>query len=337
MAVRLSGEERGGAGHDSDAHWATWVTRYLDQRYQTGEQALTRLRYANAWAQLETFLAHQRIQTPRQLQRQHCFSYPDWRMTESKANPRPVQRNTAITELKLLALLMDEAIQRGFAEINPAKSLRLRQTKPERKPEITVDDERRIRAALQNEPEDMQVQFVIGINHGCRLRETRIDLDTQVDWARGLVTFRTKGGERLTVPMAREVHELLVRRKKAGHRFSCEVGRNASKKWCQFFDRIGLPHLVFHCCRVTVSSRLHRLNVHETKVRAFVGHRSERVHALYVRVAIGDLVGCLDALASYASVAGEKARSDAAAEPRLPTELLVDASTPGQLIEETFA
>src|SRR5437868_10637315 len=47
----------------------------------------------------------------------------------------------------------------------------------------------------------------------------------------------------------------------------------AAKKWHQFFKRIGLPHLSFHCTRVTVVTRLARKGFTMTQTKAYV--RSE--------------------------------------------------------------
>jgi hypothetical protein len=53
----------------------------------------------------------------------------DWRTGYRKRNGKTVGRNTAIMELKLLAVIMGEAVRLGHADANPLVSLKLRRDK----------------------------------------------------------------------------------------------------------------------------------------------------------------------------------------------------------------
>jgi hypothetical protein len=58
----------------------------------------------------------------------------------------------------------------------------------------------------------------------------------------------------------------------------------AAKKWHQFFRRLGLGHLSFHSTRVTVVTRLARAGHPIYQTKAYVGHASDTVHAIYQRL-----------------------------------------------------
>ena len=52
-------------------------------------------------------------------------------------------------ELKLLAMIMGEAVRLGHADANPLVSLKLRRDKAAKKPELTDKEIREIREALK--------------------------------------------------------------------------------------------------------------------------------------------------------------------------------------------
>jgi len=63
----------------------------------------------------------------------------------------------------------------------------------------------------------------------------------------------------------------------------------AAKKWHQFFRRLGLRHISFHCTRVTVVTRLARNGFTMAQAKAYVGHASDTIHAIYQRLAPADV------------------------------------------------
>jgi integrase len=131
--------------------------------------------------------------------------------------------------------------------------LRLRQEKPAKKPEITDDEIVKIREALKTEPEWMQTAFEIALNTGCRLRETRLPLNC-IDFDEGKITFPTpKGGEdrAFSIPMPSALQPLLERLRTEKKAFTLDFPFQPSRRWQQFFIKLKLPHLCFHCLRVT--------------------------------------------------------------------------------------
>jgi integrase len=222
----------------------------------------------------------------------------EWRTNYKKRTGKTVGRNTAIMELKLLAMIIGEAVRLGHADANPLVSLKLRRDKAEKKPELTDAEISTIREALKIEPEWMQNAFEIALHTGCRLRETRIQLAC-IDFKEGKTTFPApEGGEdrAFSVPMPSALRPLLERLRKAKKKFTVEIPFQPSRRWQQFFIKLKLPHLCFHCLRVTYVNRLRRARVPRDAAMRLVNHSSELIHQIYQREKIEDVVQWRDAL-----------------------------------------
>jgi len=76
------------------------------------------------------FFKERGISMPRQVTRQVCFDYMDWRQkpNKSKGKYRACQ-NTALNEIRFLARIMNEAVLRGFAPKNECVKLGVKRTK----------------------------------------------------------------------------------------------------------------------------------------------------------------------------------------------------------------
>ena len=282
--------------------WSYWVEPFLLARYSTVAQLRTLERYKTSWRNIVPFLEERGLRFPRQLQREDLYSYLEWRKTTRNERVRPCSFNTARHEIKMLGMILAEAVARGYCTRNVARDLALRKEKPKQKPEFTIDDILEIRRRLQTEPDWMRVCFEISIHHDTRLRATQVDLHQDVDWTAGTITFDEKGDRMLTVPIAPELRPLLERRRDEGHRFSCLLPRGASKAWRSFFDRMGRRDFSFHCCRVTTISRLARAGVSEALATRYVGHASTEIHRSYQRIGVRDLVACHVAVAGTVGV-----------------------------------
>ena len=139
------------------AAWDTWVPKFLARHCQTKE---TFVRYEDAWKWIALWLQRQRIHAPRQLTYRLGVEYVDWRTHFKKRTGKTVRRNTAILELKLLSLIMGEAVRMGHADANPIVSIKIRREKSAKKPELTDQEIVEIRQALREEPEWMQIPTV---------------------------------------------------------------------------------------------------------------------------------------------------------------------------------
>jgi len=95
------------------APWDVWVTEFLTNHYATKPKTL--LRYQGAWKSLCVYLEARRIAYPAQLTYKHATDYVEWRQKPTTVGLYWASRATAIWELKILRLLMSEAVRQGLA------------------------------------------------------------------------------------------------------------------------------------------------------------------------------------------------------------------------------
>ncbi|MGN6554586.1 MAG: hypothetical protein ACTHLW_12830, partial [Verrucomicrobiota bacterium] len=187
-----------------------WVDEYLDARYQSN--ALSLERYQSAWASLKMFIEEKSIKSPAALLRQHCFDYVAWRKKPDKSKGKyKACLNTALVEIKVLRIVMQEAVVRGMAAGNPCYKLGIKQDKPKEKPELTEDQCALIRREILKvedafERTMLATSFEIARYQGCRLSETRLNPMTDVDIANRRIRFYVKGGKEHSTLL----HEKLV-------------------------------------------------------------------------------------------------------------------------------
>jgi integrase len=201
-------------------------------------------------------------------------------------------------ELKLLAMIMGEAVRLGHADANPLVSLKLKRDKPEKKPELTDAEVSQIRKALKDEPQWMQTAFDISLHTGCRLRETCLPMNC-IDFKEDKITFPSpKGGEdrAFSVPMPTALRPMFENFRKAKQKFTLELPFQPSRRWQQFFAKIKLPNLCFHCLRITYVNRLRRAGVPREVAMRLVNHSSELIHKIYQRERVDDVVKWRDAV-----------------------------------------
>ena len=267
--------------------WAAWVPRFLAQRYGGAGDDLTRRRYLAAWRNLEAFLRAKRIEVPRQLNRQQVRDFIAWRMKGARElGIHKGAKNTALLEVKLLGLLMAEAIESGFATSNPCLKLGIGRDEAKAKPQILPAEHALITRSLKKEPEWMRVSYLIAYWQGCRFSETCLPL-RDVDLARNVIGFRTKGNKQTLaeVPLCRQLRPLFRRLLREKRERTFELPEKMSgKHWWSFFRRIGLGHLCFHCTRVTFITRCYERGIAEPDVMRLALHASTTVHRVYPRL-----------------------------------------------------
>jgi integrase len=305
------------AGELAGGNWETWVPQYLERHCDT---AGTLRRYIGSWAWLAVFLQEKRYRNPRAITYRNALEYVDWRTSYRKKTGKTAGRNTAIMELKLLALLMGEAVRLGHADANPLVRLKLRRDKPTKRPEMTDTEISEIQRALKAEPEWMQVSFEIGLHTGCRLRETRLPVEC-LDFSENKITFPSpKGGEEraFSIPMPTALRSRLLRIAKTGQKFTLEFPFQPSRRWQQFFIKVGMPHLCFHCLRVTYVNRLRRAGVPREVAMRLVNHSSELVHQIYQREKVDDVAPWRDAVQFPGAGLGHPEVSGRKQKPRKP-------------------
>lgn len=283
------------AGEIGGGNWDTWVPQYLERHC---ESPRTLERYIGNWTWLAFWLQDNHYHTPRSINYRNALEYIDWRTSYKKRTGKTAGRNTAIMELKLLAMIMGEAVRLGHADANPLVSLKLRRDKAAKKPELSDKEIGTIREALRSEPLWMQVSFDISLHTGCRLRETRLPLNC-LNFKENKITFPSpKGGEdrAFSIPMPSALRALLERFRKAKQEYTVDFPSQPSRQWQLFFIRIKKPHVCFHCLRVTYVNRLRRAGVPREAAMRLVNHSSGLVHQIYQREKVEDVAQWRDAV-----------------------------------------
>jgi site-specific recombinase XerD len=176
---------------DAGEAWGAWVVRFIEERYSNRSNTLSH--YLNSWRNIKAFLDCEQIHVPRQLTRHHVREYVRWRQVRhAELGCYKVSKNTALHEIKLLRILMHEAVQCGYASVNPCERLGIPIDPPPRKPRITDAEHEKILAALESEQDWMRVSYAIAREQGCRFSETCLPLH-DIDLDRMVICFRTKG------------------------------------------------------------------------------------------------------------------------------------------------
>lgn len=301
LAEERSKEAQADRGLDSSERWENWVPDFIASRYDGDIRRKTRVRYQGAWDQWSAFLADNRVSVPQVLEYQNVLKFVEWRSSQVKpSSGKRVSKNTALCDVRCMSTIMREAMRRGFAIMNPCEKLGIQKDPAKQKPEMTQAEIIKIRKELETRPEWMQVSFEIAIHQGCRLSETQVPISA-IDVERRTVTFTAKGRGNGKNVFTTALHPgLLPLIKKLVERNAvqtCVLPTMAAKEWHTFFEEIGMPHLCFHCTRVTVITRLARAGVPVSEAMRFVSHSSEAVHRIYTRLAAQDLSRAVSALA----------------------------------------
>ncbi len=286
-----------------------WVPPYFQLRY--GASSNTHERILCCWRTLQMFLAERSLTEPSRFTRQHAYDYIAWRAKPKVgAGKYRASHNTALLELKILGVVMAEAIRRGFAgPANPCRGLDIKKQPVRLKPELTPEIVTRLRELIQNEPEPLRqclsVSFELAYHHGVRLSGTYLNPMKDVYLEKGVwrITFTQKGGR----VSAKILHPNLVplferlRAAKATETYPQPPYRQwLAAQWHKFIKRHKLqeelPGLTFHSTRVTVATKLARAGISERKAMLYVDHASTTIHRSYVRLGTEDLQDCLDVI-----------------------------------------
>jgi integrase len=295
LRAQLEAKEFSGTAGALGGGWDTWVPQFLERHC---ECARTYERYLGTWKWLALWLQNRHYRSPRDITYRNALEFLDWRTSYKKKTGKTVGRNTAILELKTLAMIMGEAVRLGHAEANPLVSLKLRRDKAAKKPELTDAEIIEIQENLRIEPEWMRRAFEIALHTGCRLREVRIPLDC-IDFAENKITFPSpKGGEdrAFSIPMPSALRPLFAEMQQARRPFTLDFPFQPSRRWQQFFIKVKKPHLCFHCLRVTYVNRLRRAGVPRDAAMRLVNHASNLVHQIYQREKVEDVAQWRDAV-----------------------------------------
>lgn len=289
----------------SERELRAWVHNWMASTYKNQENTLEA--YLGAFKSLMQFFEERKVRSASQVTRAMCFDYVDWRQRkENGGTGDGACRNTALHNLRILRLILNEAIERDHIRKNPASKMGLKPDAVQEKPEITGDQRKAVEAA--NLADWQLISWAIAINQGCRLAETSLPL-SDVDLKNDTITFTLKGKRRFTTRLIPDLKPMLQRLVDNGARMTWgPFHRNASRDWSRTLANLGMP-FSFHSTRVTVITRLARAGVNEQQAIRFIGHCSSEVHAIYTKLKVDDLGACVTALSAQptrASTSGSR-------------------------------
>lgn len=267
-----------------------WVPQFLASRTAgLGNQR----RMRSIWSSLSAYLEKSKTSHPHQLTREWCLCFHAWRI--SGDDRKPAHQNTAILELRIMSVVMREAVLRGFCGANPCIGIGIKRLTPAPRPELSAEDVLRIRSGIgaelasgenQERCHFLRVSFEIAMAQGCRLSETRLNVWSDADLDRLEITFHAKGDRYYSTELNPALVPLFLELRAAGRKKSYDYGDGipgmCSGAWTRFMKRHGLK-FSFHSTRVTVISRMERAGAPEAVVMRVVGHASTTVHRVYRR------------------------------------------------------
>ncbi len=303
--------------------WSRWVEPWLKTTFSYNAKTLKR--YQNAWTHLNEFVAEHSIPVPREWKYKHSDLYIAWRRAQKRRRGTFINKNTAITELKVLSRIMREAQSREYCDSNPIYKLGLKRENVRHAPAMSDEDCVRIKQCLVEYVAEkplvrgwMTPCFEIARYHGVRLSETQ----TPMEWVHldsrtrppsdqlpqganfDRITFTCKGRSGVAkihaVPLHPNLREMMAALKRSGSKVTCEVPRMGSKYWWSFRQRYGFKHLTFHSTRATVATKLAQAGVPLQQAMEYLAHGSETVHLAYLRFDAKDVAGAALAV-SYAT------------------------------------
>lgn len=273
------------SGPNKQRGWG-WVPGFLETHYTN---ALTRVRARNAWAPFAVFLEARQITEPALVTFAHGHEYVAWRLNPpAGAGVKARKKNTAILELKFAGRVMAHAVRLGLALANPLYRLGIRKEKAKEKVEITAEEQARIEAALADQPGWMRDAWDVAMKQGCRLRHATTRMQ-DIDEQEMTIFLCEQKGKRHLAPLHPDLLPLVQRRRADGAERLVEMPEVTAPRWRRFFNKLGMPQHCFHDTRVTVITRLARAGVSEPQTKAFVGHASSAVHAIYTKLKAPDV------------------------------------------------
>ena len=267
-----------GSRQDFDA----WVVGWLAGKYG-GTNRRTLESYLQTWRPLKRYLDANGLTSPHQIKREFAENY-------LTARTKKTSRNTAIRDIKIFGMILEEAMRREFITMNPLRRLGLKRA-PAKHKEVWKDDEiQTFAAALVGAPRWMRCAFYFGLYQACRLRQCQLSLSA-VDLSRSTICYPAalvKTAADFAQPIdprfAPILEGLIAEALCEGDAAICAVPWDASLRFRALFKKLKLMHLCHHGLRSTWITRAAIAGVKEAEAMAFVFHSSREVHAVYRRL-----------------------------------------------------
>ena len=269
-----------------DERWENWVPQFFKRHCSSLTN--TKESYEVSWTWLASYFMREGIWTPNEVTYGVVVGFIDWRMEKCG-----VKKSTALKDRKVLRVVMQEAVKRGFAAKNPCLKMGIKQDEVKPAPEFTPEQIQRVYAKLPKKEEDWRyVSFRIGLETGTRLAATQIDFDN-IDFERKTIHFpKPKGGygEAFTCPLPDSLIPMLLKIKATGAKYTCVLPSNASQMInSKIIKKAATKKHSFKCTRVSFITACHRAGIPLAVCMRLVNHASELVHKIYNRLDVDDV------------------------------------------------
>lgn len=289
-----------------EERWEMWVPAFIAMRYRNKPE--TARRFQSVWRTLLIFFKEFKIETPRQLTRDLCFKYFEWRVVpNAKIGLMPAVHNTAHLEMTKLGMLMKEAVIRGYAQGNPCRELGVGMDEKHKPADLSDAVVSEIEKLIQEVTDEnhrtiLWRSFLLARYHGVRLSETHVHPMRDVDLTEQggeTITFHQKMGRVRTKPLHFALVPLFKELQAAGATEFFHLPMSFSSFWWNYISRRwNLPakhgaKICFHSFRVRAQNKLRRAGVAPEIRKAYLSHeRQADVHDGYSRVQMDEMRAC---------------------------------------------
>jgi Phage integrase SAM-like domain len=153
-------EERLARKVTPDEKWENWIHQFFN--LHCSKLTNTKESYEVSWTWLNSYFVDKGILTPSQVTYDVVIGFINWRIESCG-----VMKSTALKDRKVLRVLMQEAVRRGYAIKNPCLKMGISNDEVEPAPEFTPDQIKRIYAKMPGKEADWRhVAFRIGLETG---------------------------------------------------------------------------------------------------------------------------------------------------------------------------
>jgi hypothetical protein len=115
-----------------DEKWEHWVPQFF--KLHCSRHTDTKQNYGVSWTWLHSYFVEHGIVTPSQVTYDVVIGFINWRIEQCD-----VMKSTALKDRKVLRLLMQEAVRRGYAGKNPCLKMGIPADQVEPAPEFTPE------------------------------------------------------------------------------------------------------------------------------------------------------------------------------------------------------
>ncbi|MGF1511813.1 MAG: tyrosine-type recombinase/integrase [Myxococcota bacterium] len=177
---------------------------------------------------------------------------------------KPATRNRYRAALNTM---MKVSVQNGLATENPVQNIELL---PEHNERDRIATQEELEKILEEADDELRALVTIAFWTGMRLGEILGIRPNHIDWkAKSIKLGNTKNGRSRTVPMPPPVEAVLK-----GHERFLSTSQQASKRFHDLVQRLGIEDLRFHDLRHTACTRMRAAGVDLFTMASISGHES---------------------------------------------------------------